>query len=268
MSEQTGAEGAPVWVNWPVSLFEKFAERTRKVLTLAAEEAARLHHSAIGVEHLLLGLIDEDEGVAAQALRNLGVDLQRLYRSVVALLNQTSPQVEEQTKGEVDLTGEAKRVLERAVQEARLLRHHYVGAEHLLLGLLRKDDGPAAQARAGVTLEKARAQVVQILAGMRREAGSGGAKNTVIACRVEDRDLDAIDALIETGIRTTRSDAASWLISVGIQAQQELFERVYEMVAEIHRLRGQAQDIARQVMERQAPRVYKEDGPQQAEQGS
>lgn len=67
---------------------------------------------------------------------------------------------------------------------------------------------------------------------------------------------------------STRSDAASWLISVGIQAQQELFERVYETVAEIRRLRGQAQDIARQVMERQAPRVYKEDGPQQAEQGS
>src|SRR6266566_5081199 len=121
-----------------------FTDRVRKVLQMAREEAARLHHEYVGTEHILLGLIREGEGVAAAVLTNLNVDLEEIQQKI------------EET---------AKKVLELAMSEARELNHSYVGTEHLLLGLLREEKGIAAQVLtdAGVNLEQARAETLRLL---------------------------------------------------------------------------------------------------------
>src|SRR2546425_6922592 len=129
-----------------------FTDRVRKVLQMAREEAGRLHHAYVGTEHMLLGLIRENDGVAVSALRNLNVDLDAIRRKVVETVQQgkaTAP-----AGPDLPYTARAKRVLELAMSEARELHHAYVGSEHLLLGLLREDEGIAAQVLtdAGLTL--------------------------------------------------------------------------------------------------------------------
>src|SRR5215467_11314421 len=144
-----------------VDRFHKFTERARKVLHLAQEEAQRLQHNYIGTEHLLLGLIREGEGVAATVLRNLGVDLDKARSSIESILGRGSRVV----TGELGLTPRAKKVIELAVDEARRLNHHYIGTEHLLLGLVREGEGIAAGVleSLGVNLEKVRTQTIQVL---------------------------------------------------------------------------------------------------------
>ena|SRR5260221_12364336 len=141
--------------------FDKFTERARKVLRLAQEEAQRFQHNYIGTEHLLLGLVREDEGVAAKVLHNLGVDLQKVRSSVEDIIGRGDRIV----LGEIGLTPRAKQVIELAVDEARRMNHHYIGTEHLLLGLVREGEGIAAGVlkSQGVTLEKARWQTIRLL---------------------------------------------------------------------------------------------------------
>src|SRR5437588_8894600 len=141
--------------------FDKFTKRARKVLSLAQEEAQRLQHHSIGTEHLLLGLVREGEGVAANVLSNLGVDLTRV-RSAIELRIGRGDRV---VSGEIGLTPGAKKVIELAVDEARRLNHHYIGTEHLLLGLVRESEGIAAGVleSLGVNLEKVRTQTIQVL---------------------------------------------------------------------------------------------------------
>jgi ATP-dependent Clp protease ATP-binding subunit ClpC len=141
--------------------FDKFTERTREVLSLAQEEAQRFQHNYIGTEHLLLGLVREGEGVAANVLSNLGVDLNKVRDAVEAIIGRGDRIV----LGEIGLTPRAKKVLELAVDEARLLNHHYVGIEHLLLGLIRaeKDIAAGVLESMGVTLEKARTETIRVL---------------------------------------------------------------------------------------------------------
>src|SRR5438270_7993133 len=141
--------------------FDKFTERARKVLSLAQEEAQRLQHHAIGTEHLLLGLVREGEGVAAKVLSNLGVDLTRV-RSAVEFIIIRGDRV---VLGEIGLTPGAKKVIELAVDEARHLNHHYIGTEHLLLGLVREGEGIAAGVleSLGVTMERVRAETIKVL---------------------------------------------------------------------------------------------------------
>src|SRR6266536_380913 len=131
--------------------FDKFTERARRVLTLAQEEALRFNHNYIGTEHLLLGLVREGEGVAAKVLANLGVEL-IIGRGDRAVM------------GEIGLTPRAKKVIELAVDEARRLGHHYIGTEHLLLGLVREGEGIAAGVleSLGVSLDKVRTQTIQV----------------------------------------------------------------------------------------------------------
>ena len=117
--------------------FDKFTERARRVLHLAQEEAQRLHHNHIGVEHILLGLVHEGEGVAAHVLLELGVDLQKL-RDAVAAVSSGVQGGKQSTSGQIGLTSEGKKAIELAVDEARRLNHHYIGTEHLLLGLVRQ----------------------------------------------------------------------------------------------------------------------------------
>src|SRR5918992_3069963 len=149
-----------------------FTERVRKVLAMAREEAARLHHEYVGTEHILLGLIREGEGVAAAVLQNLQVDLDEIQQKIE---EQVKKGKATQTTGpDLPYTSRAKKVLELAMSEARELNHSYVGTEHLLLGLLREEKGIAAQVLtdAGVNLEAARAETLRLLG---TEMPQGGA---------------------------------------------------------------------------------------------
>ena len=141
--------------------FDKFTERARKVLTLAQEEATRFNHNYIGTEHLLLGLVREGEGVAAKVLANLGVELNRVRSAVEFIIGRGDRMI----VGEVGLTPRAKKVIELAVDEARRLGHHYIGTEHLLLGLVREGEGIAAGVleSVGINLENVRAQTIRVL---------------------------------------------------------------------------------------------------------
>jgi len=140
-----------------------FTERVRKVLAMAREEAARLHHEYVGTEHLLLGLVREGEGVAATVLQNLGVELGDIQHKIEETVKKAKAG---QTAGpDLPYTSPAKKVLELAMAEARYLNHQYVGTEHLLLGLIREEHGAAAQVITsfGITIDAARAGVLEIL---------------------------------------------------------------------------------------------------------
>jgi ATP-dependent Clp protease ATP-binding subunit ClpC len=154
-----------------------FTERVRKVLAMAREEAARLHHEYVGTEHILLGLIREGEGVAATVLQNLSVELDEIQQKIEETVKKGKAA---QTTGpDLPYTSRAKKVLELAMSEARELSHSYVGTEHLLLGLLREEKGIAAQVLtdAGVNLEAARAETLRIL-GTEMPQQQGGAAAT------------------------------------------------------------------------------------------
>ena len=140
-----------------------FTERVRKVLAMAREEAARLHHEYVGTEHILLGLIREGEGVAAAVLQNLSVDLDEIQQKIEDTVKKGK--AAQATGPDLPYTSRAKKVLELAMGEARELNHSYVGTEHLLLGLLREEKGIAAQVLtdAGVNLDAARAETLRLL---------------------------------------------------------------------------------------------------------
>ena len=134
------------------------------VLGFAREEAGRFQHNYIGTEHLLLGLVREDEGVAAKVLANLGVELNQVQNAVEFIIGRGDRIV----LGEIGLTPRARKVIELAIDEARRLNHHYIGTEHLLLGLVREGEGIGAGVldSLGITLEKARIQTIQVLSNM------------------------------------------------------------------------------------------------------
>ncbi|MFI5234687.1 MAG: ATP-dependent Clp protease ATP-binding subunit [Gemmatimonadales bacterium] len=140
-----------------------FTDRVRKVLQMAREEAARLHHEYVGTEHILLGLIREGEGVAAAVLQNLNVDLEEIQQKIEETVKKGKAAAA--TGPDLPYTSRAKKVLELAMTEARELNHSYVGTEHLLLGLLREEKGIAAQVLtdAGVNLEQSRAETLRLL---------------------------------------------------------------------------------------------------------
>ncbi len=153
------------------SRFEKFSERARRVLSLAQEEAQRFNHNYIGTEHILLGLVRETEGVAARALSNLGIELSKVRSAVEFIIGRG----DRPTPGEIGLTPRAKKVIELAVDEARRLNHHYIGTEHLLIGLMREGEGVAAGVleSLGVNLDKIRSETSRILTQTVHPAQSG-----------------------------------------------------------------------------------------------
>ena len=159
-------------------MYERFTDRARKVMQLANQEAQRFNHEYIGTEHILLGLIKEGSGVAANVLKNLDVDLRKIRLEVEKLV-QSGPDMV--TMGKLPQTPRAKKVIEYSMEEARNLNHNYVGTEHILLGLLREQEGVAAQVlmNLGLKLEEVREEVLNLLGhGMEGEgserAGSGG----------------------------------------------------------------------------------------------
>ena len=150
-------------------MFERLTDRARKVMALANQEAQRFNHEYIGTEHILLGLVKEGSGVGANVLKNLDIDLRKVRLEVEKLVKSGPEMV---TMGKLPQTPRAKKVLEYAIEEARNLNHNYVGAEHLLLGLLREQDGVAAQVlmNLGVKLEEVREEVLNLLgAGVESE---------------------------------------------------------------------------------------------------
>jgi len=131
-------------------MYERFTDRARKVMQLANQEAQRFNHEYVGTEHVLLGLIKEGSGVAANVLKNLDVDLRKI-RNEVEKIVQAGPDMV--TMGKLPQTPRAKKVIEYAIEEARNLNHNYVGTEHLLLGLLREQEGVAAQVLMNLNLK-------------------------------------------------------------------------------------------------------------------
>jgi len=166
-------------------MYERFTDRARKVMQLANQEAQRFNHEYIGTEHVLLGLIKEGSGVAANVLKNLDIDLRKIRMEVEKLV-QSGPDMV--TMGKLPQTPRAKKVIEYSMEEARNLNHNYVGTEHILLGLLREQEGVAAQVlmNLGLKLEDVREEVLNLLGhgmeeggersgmGGRQMAGAGG----------------------------------------------------------------------------------------------
>ncbi len=147
--------------------FDKFTKRAQTVLMLAGEEASRLHHNYIGTEHLLLGLVREGGGIAAQVLTNMDVDLALVRSKVETIIGRGKHVTHSKhgTIGPISLTPRAKKVIGLAVDEARRLNHHYVGTEHLLLGLIREGEGIGAGVLEdlGISLQRVRREVMLAL---------------------------------------------------------------------------------------------------------
>ncbi len=157
-------------------MYERFTDRARKVMQLANQEAQRFNHEYIGTEHILLGLVKEGSGVAANVLKNLDIDLRKIRLEVEKIV-QHGPGGEQVVMGRLPHTPRAKKVIDYSVEEARNLNHNYVGTEHLLLGLLREQEGVAAQVlmNLGLKLEDVREEVLNLLGhNMPNESESGG----------------------------------------------------------------------------------------------
>jgi Clp amino terminal domain, pathogenicity island component len=155
-------------------MFERFTEPARQVVVLAQEEARTLRHNYIGTEHILLGLLREEEGLAARVLESLDITVERVRGQVVRIVGSG----EEVTSGQIPFTPRAKKVLELALREALSLGHNYIGTEHILLGLVRENEGVAARILLDFDAdsEKIRNEVIRMLSGPGgRRGGPGGA---------------------------------------------------------------------------------------------
>ena len=161
-------------------MFDRFTDRARKVMGLARQEAQRLNHEYIGTEHILLGLVQEGSGVAANVLKNLDIDLKKIRQEVEKIVK-TGPSMV--TMGQLPFTPRAKKVLELALEEASNLGHNYIGTEHILLGLIKEQDGKAAKVlqNLGVKLDTVREEVLDFLGaelptneGEKAETAGGG----------------------------------------------------------------------------------------------
>lgn len=153
---------------------DRFTMRARRVLTLAQEEAQFLHHNYVGTEHLLLGLVREESGMAAKVLRSMGVDVQRVRRAVQEIVGPGKGA----HSGKITLAPRTKRVIELAVDRARRMGHHYIGTEHLLLGLVQEGSSVAAEIlmNLGVSLEKVRAETAKVVQETQLQSGPGIAR--------------------------------------------------------------------------------------------
>jgi hypothetical protein len=211
--------------------FGRFAGRGRTVIVLALEEARMLNHDSIGTEHILLGLIREGEGVAAQALESLGIDLEAVRQQVVEITGQG----EQAPPEHIPFTARAKRVLELSLREAMQLGHNYIGTEHILLGLIREGDGVAAQVlvRLGADLNQVRHQVIQLLAAAppARVTGTGDVELRLSA--VEQRAGIAPDtADLDQQIRQARTDKGAAAAAEDYERAASLRDRERDLLAE------------------------------------
>ena len=153
-------------------MFERFTDRARRVVVLAQDEARTLSHDYIGTEHILLGLIREDGGVAARALESLGITEEAARRQVQEI---TGRGQQDPPGGHIPFTPRAKKILQLSMREAIALGHAYIGTEHILLGLVREDDGAAVRVLNGLGVDavRVRQQVIRLVSARRVQADPG-----------------------------------------------------------------------------------------------
>src|SRR3954467_8107153 len=198
-------------------MFERFTERARQVVVLAQEEARILKHNYIGTEHILLGLLREEEGLAARVLESLDITVERVRAQVVRIVGSG----EEVTSGQIPFTPRAKKVLELALREALSLGHNYIGTEHILLGLVRENNGVAARILLDFDAdsEKIRNELIRMLARPRRRrqgpgAGAGGAGGRARGSRARARRARSCSTSSAAASRASRPRASSTRSSV------------------------------------------------------
>ena len=208
-------------------MFERFTDRARRVVVLAQDEARLLNHNYIGTEHILLGLIHEGEGVAAEALESLGISLDAVRQQVEEIIGRG----QEAPSGHIPFTRRAKKVLELSLRESLQLGHNYIGTEHILLGLIREGDGVAAQVlvRLGADLNRVRQQVIHLIASRRplREGAPGPevqARLDVVEIR-----LAVLEHRVGTGPDT--SDLDEQIAQVRREKESAVDARDYEQAA-------------------------------------
>ena len=183
--------------------FDKFTDRARTVLTLAQDEAQRFNHSYVGTEHLLLGMLRVDDCLAARALRNLGAEPSRVRTAVEFVIGRGDRPVVAQG----GLTPRAKRVIELAIDEARRMDHHYIGSEHLLLGIVREGQGIAAGVleSLGVNLDTVRHEVIRLLAPS--SSSEPGGRNVA--------PMTVVSAPIPVDEANRALDISRWYVDIG-----------------------------------------------------
>ena len=167
-------------------MFERFTERARQVVVLAQDEARALKHNYIGTEHILLGLLREEEGLAARVLESLDITVEEVRAQVARIVGQG----DEVTTGQIPFTPRAKKVLELALREALSLGHNYIGTEHILLGLVRENEGVAARILLDfdADAEKIRNEIIRMLSGPgRRQQGGGSAGEKAKSSKLLDQ---------------------------------------------------------------------------------
>jgi ATP-dependent Clp protease ATP-binding subunit ClpC len=221
----------------------------------------------MGTEHLLLGLLEDEDGLAATLLQRLRVNPAEARQRVAAIIGTGDRTV----AGDVGLAPRVNKVFELAVDEAKRTRQPQVDVVHLLLGIAREGNGIGGRVLRDmqVTVGSLRSAVAELPSQLPQEspshgpavgaaaalagatpvpefAAGTGPKTNVVTSRLDDETLDALDTLVAAGIRPTRSDAAAWLIRVGLEANRSLLQRVSATVAEIRRLRLEAQSLAQQ----------------------
>src|SRR6266571_4357476 len=204
-------------------MYERFTDRARKVMQLANQEAQRFNHEYIGTEHILLGLVKEGTGVAANVLKNLDIDLRKIRLEVEKIV-QAGPDMV--TMGRLPQTPRAKKVIEYSIEEARNLNHNYVGTEHLLLGLLREQEGVAAQVlmNLGLKLEDVREEVLNLL-GHNMDSGesSSGAERTANKGKSKTPALDSFGRDLTELARQSKLDP--------VIGRQNEIERVIQVLS-------------------------------------
>jgi ATP-dependent Clp protease ATP-binding subunit ClpA len=221
-------------------MFERFTDRARRVVVLAQEEARLLNHDYVGTEHLLLGLIHEQQGVAAKALESLGVSLEAVQAQVEEIIGQG----QRAPTGHLSFTPRAKTVLELSLRESQQLGHDYIGTEHVLLGLVREGEGVAAQVlvKLGADLPRVRQQVIQLL------SGSAGGAEAAAGTRPVPEDLHEVEDQLaqvrwqkEAAIEAQDFDRAAALRD----AEKQLLMRLHleAVVQEVQRLHGEVQRL-------------------------
>ena len=201
-------------------LVKRYTAQARRLVTRAREEARQLQHGYLGGEHLLLALVHDGRGNGARVLATLGVDFDEVDATIAFLVapGDAPP------AGQLRPTPRLSQAFDLAEEEARRRTLQTVGTEDLLLGLLREGTNVAAKllAKFDVTEQAVRERVARLGADRERESGAG-VKGNVLTCRIDDHDLAAIDALVEAGIRPTRSAAAAWLIHAGLDCHSNCF---------------------------------------------
>jgi ATP-dependent Clp protease ATP-binding subunit ClpA len=219
-------------------MFERFTDRARRVVVLAQEEARMLEHDYIGTEHLLLALIHEGEGVAAKALRALDVDLDTLRREVEALVGRG----QQPSKGHIPFTPRAKKVLELSLRESVQLGHDYIGTEHLLLGIVREGEGPAAQVlqQRGIELNSVRQEVIRLLHG--HQAGEGRRRRRVAWARAGGEGATLEDISHQLRVLGARLAAIEEKLGIEESPERQGLRRVDAEIARVRRQKESAID--------------------------